>query len=217
MNLIAPSILAADFARLGDECRDVIQKGADWIHFDVMDGHFVPNISVGIPVLASLSKAIPDAFYDVHLMITDPITYAKDFAKAGATLITFHVEAPVDTMKAIEEIRALGCKVGISVKPGTPASAVYEYMPLVDMVLVMTVEPGFGGQKFMADMCPKVAEIKQKAEELGLKDLIIQVDGGIAPSTADAVAKAGANCFVAGSSVFGAPDRAAAISEMKNA
>ncbi len=217
MNIIAPSILAADFSKLGEECLDVLEKGAQWIHFDVMDGHFVPNISVGIPVLASLSKAVPDAFYDVHLMIDDPVTYSPDFAAAGADLITFHLEAPCDTMAAIEKIRALGCRVGLALKPGTPAEEIYPYLPLVDMALVMTVEPGFGGQKFMADMCPKVAAIKARALELDLAELIIQVDGGIAPSTAPQVAAAGANCFVAGSSVFGAADRRAAISDMQKA
>ena len=150
MTKVAASILSADFANLHKDCTRLLEAGADVMHFDVMDGHFVPNISYGAPVLTCLHAALPDVFYDVHLMISDPARYAADFAKAGADLITFHLEAVPDTVEeVIAAIRATGCQVGISIRPGTPVEAVFPYLGVVDLILVMSVEPGFGGQKFL--------------------------------------------------------------------
>ena len=149
MAMVSPSILSADFAHLGSDCRAVLDAGAQMLHYDVMDGHFVPNISFGVPVLKSLHKALPDAFYDVHLMIDDPLTYAEPFAKAGASLITFHLECGCDTAATLARIKALGCKTGLSVKPHTSVQALFPYLDQLDLALVMSVEPGFGGQKFM--------------------------------------------------------------------
>lgn len=207
--LISPSILSCDFANLESQCALMKKGGADMLHIDVMDGHFVPNLTLGAPIVKCLRKK-NDMFFDVHLMISDPLKYIDDFAAAGSDLITFHVESDSDIQKTIDKIRSHGMKVALSVKPGTPIDAVYPYLDQLDMVLIMTVEPGFGGQKFMADMVGKIEVLKKKAEEIGHK-IDIEVDGGIAVDTAPIVAKAGANVLVAGSAVFGAEDPVAAV------
>lgn len=217
MTKVAASILSADFANLHKDCTRLLEAGADVMHFDVMDGHFVPNISYGAPVLTCLHAALPDVFYDVHLMISDPARYAADFAKAGADLITFHLEAVPDTVEeVIAAIRATGCQVGISIRPGTPVEAVFPYLGVVDLILVMSVEPGFGGQKFMPAAVEKIAAIRAEAQRRGLST-DIEVDGGIDAATAPLCAVAGANVLVAGSAVFGAKDPAAAMSAIRAA
>ncbi|HJB39006.1 MAG TPA: ribulose-phosphate 3-epimerase [Candidatus Ruthenibacterium avium] len=213
MNLkIAPSILSADFAYLAQDCRDVLNAGADWLHIDVMDGDFVPNLSLGIPVLAGLSKAV-DAFYDVHLMIRRPLEYIEAFARAGADFITFHLEADSDVEKTIEAIHAAGCKAAVSVKPATPVEEVFPYLDRLDMVLIMSVEPGFGGQKFMPQAMDKIAALRERAGD----GLMIQVDGGVDANTAPLCTRAGADVLVAGSAVFGKKNRKEAISAIRSA
>ncbi len=214
MVIISPSLLSCDFARMGEEVKRMEEAGAQWMHIDVMDGHFVPNITIGAPVLKSLKKQM-NSLADVHLMISDPLKYAGDFAKAGADYITFHVESDSDPVETIERIRELGCHPSISVKPMTPAEVIFPYLDMVDMVLVMTVEPGFGGQSFMADMMPKVKVIREECNRRGLKDMYIEVDGGIDTVTIGEAAKAGADVFVSGSAIFRAPDAAAIIKELK--
>lgn len=210
--LISASILSADFACLGDEIERAVSHGCDMIHFDVMDGHFVPNISYGVPVLKSLKKCT-DKPYDVHLMISNPIDYVDAFADAGADIITFHVEADSDIAATIEKVKARGIKVGLTLKPATPAEEVFPYINDIDMVLVMTVEPGFGGQSFMSDMLDKISAIREKAVELG-KDLDIEVDGGIDGTTAPLVKAAGANVLVSGSYLFKAKDIDSAVASL---
>ena len=214
---IAPSILSADFSCLGDEITDIRSGGADYIHFDVMDGEFVPNISIGIPVLKSLRK-ITDMFIDVHLMITTPLRFAKAFCDAGADLVVFHVEADSyqNISDAIDVVKAQGKKVGLAVKPRTPAAVLYPFIERLDLVLVMTVEPGFGGQSFMPDQLPKIKELRHEIERRGL-DCELEVDGGVDPVTARLCKAAGANVLVAGSAVFGKADRAAQIAAIRNA
>ena len=211
MTKIAASILSADFADLAADCQRLLNQGTDLLHFDVMDGHFVPNISFGAPVLECLHKALPEVFYDVHLMISDPVRYAPDFAKAGANLITFHLEAVPDAVpETIAAIRAAGCQVGISIKPGTPAEAVYPYLDNLDLVLVMSVEPGFGGQKFMPSALEKLRWLREERARRSAH-FLLEVDGGVDDATAPLCVEAGADILVAGSAVFGAADPAAAV------
>ncbi len=212
---ISPSILAADFSKLGEQCQMVLDAGADMLHIDVMDGHFVPNISLGVPVLESLHHCLPNAFYDVHLMITDPLNYIAPFAKAGANLITFHLEADSPVQQTIDAIHQAGCKAAISIKPNTPPQELFPWLDQLEMVLVMSVEPGFGGQAFMEGALDKIVQIREKANQMGLEQLMIQVDGGVNPATAAACVKAGADVLVAGSAVFRAADPTKAVADLR--
>lgn len=210
---IAPSLLSCDFSKMGDEIKRMDICGADLMHLDVMDGHFVPNITFGAPVIKAV-RSFSDKPFDVHLMISDPLKYADDFIEAGADIITFHIECDSDIQQTIDKIKSSGVKAGLVIKPKTPASAVFPYLKDLDMVLVMTVEPGFGGQSFMADMLPKVAEIKKEAKKLGI-EMPVEVDGGISDTTIAQAAKAGVDICVAGTAVFKAEDAAKAIAELR--
>ena len=211
MAMISPSILAADFANLERDIRDIEKNGSDFVQVDVMDGIFVPNISIGIPVVKAI-RPVTGLPLDVHLMIDRPLRYVEEFVKAGADFVTVHVEAdqPQNTLEALDRIHALGCKAGIVLKPRTPAEAAIPYLEKCDMILVMTVEPGFGGQKFMADMMPKVAQLRQMLKEVN-PDCLLEVDGGVDAVTCDICKESGANVLVAGSAYFKAPDRAAFV------
>ena len=200
-NILSPSILAADFARLGEQIKEVDEAGAQYLHIDVMDGVFVPSISFGMPVIKMIRK-VTDRIFDVHLMIVEPERYVKEFKECGADSITFHLEATEDADEAIDMIRGLGCRVGMSIKPKTPVEAVRKYLSKLDMLLVMTVEPGFGGQKYIPESTERIRQVRQMADEMGL-DLDVQVDGGITLNNAKIVLEAGANVIVAGSSIFG--------------
>ena len=215
--ITSASLLACDLANIEKETKRCREAGVDWIHFDVMDGVFVDQITYGAPVLKCV-RAATDMFLDVHLMIDRPVRYAEVFCKTGADLVMFHVEAdtPEKISEAIDIVKRCGKKVGLSVKPKTPAEALYPYLERLDMVLVMTVEPGFGGQSFMHDQLPKIKQFRKEIDRRGI-DCELEVDGGVDPVTAKLVKEAGANVLVAGSAVFGKPDRAAQIEAIRNA
>jgi ribulose-phosphate 3-epimerase len=212
--LIAPSIIAADFSNLRAECARIDQSGADMLHVDIMDGHFVPNITFG-PAVVKTIKSLIKLPLDVHLMISHPRQYIAEFVKAGAATITFHVECDDPVRAAIDEIVATGCKVGLTVKPKTPLAALQDYLPLLDRLLVMTVEPGFGGQKFMPDMMDKVRQAVAWREEFGFK-YDIEVDGGLDEHTIQQATRAGAEVIVAGTSVFKHSDLASAVQNLRD-
>jgi ribulose-phosphate 3-epimerase len=214
MRVIAPSILSADFSKLGEEIKAVEAAGADWIHVDVMDGHFVPNLTIG-PLIAEAVRRVTDLPMDVHLMIENPDQYLEDFAKAGATYLTVHPEACYHLHRTLQAIKGYGVKAGVSLNPSTPLSALDWVLEDIDLVLIMSVNPGFGGQAFIPQAVQKIRDLKGVMEARNL-DTIIAVDGGVNEGTIQQVAEAGANVFVAGSAIFGTPDYGQTISRLRS-
>lgn len=213
--IIAPSILSADFANLESEIKKIEKAGANWVHVDVMDGRFVPNITIGAPIVKSIRK-VTDIPFDVHLMIVEPIKYIEDFAKAGSDYITVHTEACEGNLEeTIDLIKSFGIKAGVSIKPKTPVEDLKKVLHKLDLILIMTVEPGFGGQKFITDCLPKISEVRELIKKENLNHIHIEVDGGINEETAKLAISAGADALVAGNYVYGAKDISAAIKSLR--